>query len=120
MNFLYCIVVSCLGSWGLVSLVVFPGVLVETFLGMVAPLLLAIVTVLMVERTYSREPAKLTVRMTKAFLGKMLFYGIYISLVLGVFLFQATPFIISFTVYFLGLHLAEALHFRVLFQTCSD
>lgn len=117
MKFLGCIVGLCVGSWGLVSLLLFPGAVAETFLGMIVPLLLAVGTILLVERTFSREPAKLTDRMTKAFLGKMLFYGIYVSLIVGVFSFQAIPFVLSFTGYFLGLHLAEALHFRALFQT---
>ncbi len=117
MNFLGCIVGLCVGSWGLVSLLVVPRTIAETFLGMIVPLLLAVGTTLLVERTYSREPAKLTARMTAAFLVKMLVYGIYISLIVGVFSFQAIPFVISLTVYFMGLHLAEALHFRAIFQT---
>jgi hypothetical protein len=117
MKFLGCIVGLCGGTWGLVSLLVFPGAVAETFLGMIAPLLVAIGTILLVERTYSRQPAQLTGRMTQAFLGKMLFYGIYVSLVVGVFSFQAIPFVLSFTGYFLGLHLAEALHFRAIFQS---
>jgi hypothetical protein len=107
----------CVGSWGLVSLLVLPGAAVETFLGMIVPLVGAIGTILLVERTYWREPEKLTAHMTKAFLGKMLFYGIYVSLIVGVFSFQAIPFAISLTAYFLALHLAEALHFRAIFQT---
>ena len=117
MNFLGCIVGLCVGSWGLVSLLILPRAVTETFLGMIVPLLLAIGTILLVERTHSREPTKLTDRMKKAFLGKILFYGIYISLIVGVFSFQAMPFVLSFTVYFLGLHLAQALHFRAIFQT---
>ncbi|MEE8350529.1 MAG: hypothetical protein V3R94_13235 [Acidobacteriota bacterium] len=116
MTFLGYTVAACVGSWGLVSLLVLPGAGVEIFLGMIVPLLLAIGTTLLVERTYTREPAKLTGQMTKAFLGKMLFYGIYVSLMVGVFSFQSIPFVTSLTVYFVGLHLAEALYFRDLFR----
>ena len=48
MKFLGCIVVLCVGSWGLVSLLFLPGAVAETFLGMIVPLLLAVGTTLLV------------------------------------------------------------------------
>jgi len=110
-----CIIFSCIGSWALVSLMV-PQAAVEILLGMLGPLLLAIGTLILVERTYRKAPQKLTSLMTQAFFGKMFFYGVYVGVIVGFYSFQALPFAVSFTVYFIGLHLTEALYFQALFR----
>ena len=117
MNIFWYIVLFCVGSWGAVSLILVPQSVTEIFLGMIIPLLLAIGTIVLVERIYRQDPRKLTSFMTKAAIGKMVLYGIYVVLVVGVFSFEAVPFAVSFTVYFTGLHLAEALYFRSMFRT---
>ena len=117
MNSFWYIILFCVGSWGAVSVIFVPQSVTEIFLGMIIPLLLGIATILLVERIYRQDPRKLTSFMTKAAIGKMLLYGIYVVLVVGVFSFQAIPFAISFTVYFIGLHLAEALYLRSMFRT---
>ena len=110
------IIFSCIGSWALISLM-FPQVAVEILLGMLSPLLWAIGTLILVDRTYRKAPQKLTSVMTKAFMGKILSYGVYVSIIVGFYSFQALPFAVSFTVYFIGLHLTEALYFQVVFRT---
>ena len=106
----------CVGSWGLVWLISVPQAAAAAFLGMIVPLLLAIGTIVLTERIYDKDPRKLTSIMTKAFVGKMLVYGMYVLLVVGVLSFEAVPFAISFTCYFTALHLAEALYFRNMFR----
>ena len=96
-----------------------PHAAVEILLGMLGPLLLAIGTLILVERTYRKVPRKLTSLMTQAFFGKMLFYGVYVGVIVGFYSFQALPFAVSFTVYFIGLHLTEALYFQALFRAES-
>ena len=113
-----CILFSCIGSWALVSFMC-PHAAVEILLGMLGPLLLAIGTLILVERTYRKAPRKLTSLMTQAFFGKMLFYGVYVGVIVGFYSFQALPFAVSFTVYFIGLHLTEALYFQALFRAES-
>ena len=113
-----CILFSCIGSWALVSFM-FPHAAVEILLGMLGPLLLAIGTLILVERTYRKAPRKLTSMMTQAFFGKMLFYGVYVGVIVGFYSFQTLPFAVSFTVYFIGLHLTEALYFQALFRAES-
>ena len=110
------IIASCIGSWALISLM-FPQVIVEILLGMLSPLLAALGTLILVDRTYRKAPQKLTSLMTQAFMGKMLFYGVYVSVIVGFYSFQAVPFAVSFTLYFIGLHLTEALYFQSLFRT---
>ncbi len=109
------IIASCIGSWALISLM-FPQVTVEILLGMLSPLLSALGTLILVDRTYRKAPQKLTSLMTQAFMGKMLFYGVYVSVIVGFYSFQAVPFTVSFTLYFIGLHLTEALYFQALFR----
>ena len=109
------IIASCIGSWALISLM-FPQVTVEILLGMLSPLLSALGTLILVDRTYRKAPQKLTSLMTQAFMGKMLFYGVYVSVIVGFYSFQAVPFAVSFTLYFIGLHLTEALYFQALFR----
>jgi len=110
------IIASCIGSWALISLM-FPQVTVEILLGMLGPLLSALGTLMLVDRTYRKAPQKLTSLMTQAFMGKMLLYGVYVSVIVGFYSFQAVPFAVSFTLYFIGLHLTEALYFQSLFRT---
>jgi len=109
------IILSCIGSWALVSWMV-PEAAVEILLGMLSPLLLAMGTHILVDRTYRKAPQKLTSLMTQAFMGKMLLYGVYVSVIVGFYSFQVLPFAVSFTVYFIGLHLTEALYFQSLFR----
>jgi uncharacterized protein YybS (DUF2232 family) len=93
-----------------------PEAAVEILLGMLSPLLLAMGTRILVDRTYRKAPQKLTSLMTQAFMGKMLLYGVYVSVIVGFYSFQVLPFAVSFTVYFIGLHLTEALYFQALFR----
>ena len=53
--------------------------------------------------------------MMAAFAGKMVFFGAYVVLVLRGLPVQPLPFIISFTAYFIGLYLIEALYLKRLF-----
>jgi hypothetical protein len=55
--------------------------------------------------------------MIGAFGAKMLFFGGYIALVIKAGWVRPVPFAISFTGYFIALHLLEAVHLRRLFAT---
>ncbi len=102
----------CLFSWGLIWLIVVPEVAVATFLGMIIPLLLSIGTIVLAAKIQDKRPEKLFSFMTKAFIAKMIVYGLYTVLIVGVLSFEAVPFAISFTFYFVTLHLAATLHLR--------
>jgi hypothetical protein len=107
--------IACVVSWLVVTLVFAPGVAVELFLGMVAPLLVAATTMTLVERTYRRDPRRLTPLMIKAFGAKMLLFGAYVAMVLSLTPLEPIPFVTSFTVYFIGLHMTEAVWLRSVF-----
>jgi hypothetical protein len=87
----------------------------EVFLGMVAPLAVASGTWVAVERTYRRHPDRVTSLMIAAFGGKMVFFGLYVAIMLRMSSLRPVPFVVSFTGYFIALHLLEAFFLRRLF-----
>ncbi len=97
-------------------MVAVPNVAVELGLGMLAPLAIGVATLLMVERTYRRDPAALTPLMVKAFGAKMVLFGGYVAAVVGLTALRPEPFIASFCLYFISLHLTEAWLLRSLFN----
>ena len=80
----------------------------DVILGMIGPLIAVLWTWVAVERMYKRRPEAVTSLMIKAFGAKMLFFAAYISLIVGADLVRPIPFVISFTLYFLALHLTAA------------
>jgi hypothetical protein len=107
---------AALASWGAIAAV--PGVEsdVELLFGMIAPLAGAVATWVLVTRTYARRPERLTPLMVAAFAGKLVFFGAYVTVMLGVLSLRPLPFVISFTAYFIALHLFEALCLQRLFE----
>jgi len=88
----------------------------EIVLGMAGPLVAAVVTWVLVERTYtSRQPERLTPLMMQAFAVKMVFFGVYVVVMLTALSLRQIPFVVSFTSYFIGLHVTEALCMQRLF-----
>jgi len=87
----------------------------EIWFGMLAPLVVAVASWLLVERTYRRDPLTVTNVMVAAFGVKLVLFGAYIAVMLRGLALRPVPLIVSFTAYFIGLHLAEALCLRRLF-----
>ena len=106
---------SALVSWLIVAVI--PGVESdrEVLFGMLAPLVGALGTWVLVARTYPSNPERLTGVMVAAFGGKLVFFGAYVTVMLKVLQLQPLPFVISFTVYFIALHMFEALCLQRLF-----
>lgn len=87
----------------------------EVWLGMFGPLVVVSATWVMTERVYRADPARLTAVIITAFAGKLVFFGGYVALAIGVLGVQLMPFAISFTGYFIALHMIEALLLKRLF-----
>ena len=88
----------------------------EILLGMIGPLLAAVVTWVIVERTYTgSHPERLTPLMIQAFAAKMVFFGAYVVVMLKALPVRPIAFVVSFTSYFIALHVTEALCMRRLF-----
>jgi hypothetical protein len=88
---------------------------VEILLGMIAPLTGAVATWVLVVRTYPTNPERLTPLMVAAFGAKVVFFGTYVTVMLGVLSLRPLPFVISFTAYFIALLVFEALCLQRLF-----
>ena len=87
----------------------------EVLSGMAGPLGAASVTWLLVQRTFHAAPEQVTGVMLKTFAGKMLFFAAYVVMMLRGFGLAATPFSVSFTVFFIGVYAMEALFLQRLF-----
>jgi hypothetical protein len=106
---------TALASWLIVAAI--PGVESdrEVLFGMLAPLTGALGTWVLVARTFPSNPERLTGLMVAAFGGKLVFFGAYVTVMLKVLRLEPLPFVISFTVYFIALHMFEALCLQRLF-----
>ena len=96
-----------------------PQAAAAAFLGMGAPLVVGLATIRLVERTVRADVTRLTARMAAAFAVKLVFYAVYVSVVIGLLRVEPVPFALSFTFYFVGLQIAEALYFRTLLVNAS-
>ena len=83
--------------------------------GMFGPLIAVTTTWILVAKLYRRHPAAVTQFMLAAFAGKLIFFGMYVTVMLGLLSLRPIPFIASFTSYFIVLYLTEALYLRRLF-----
>ena len=87
----------------------------EVWLGMLAPLIVVSASWIVTEQVYRASPARLTSVMIGAFMGKLVFFGIYVAVVVGVLGARPVPFVASFAGYFIALHMIEALWLKRLF-----
>src|SRR5215510_1019037 len=104
-----------LSSWIVVSILVDKRTSLEILAGLLGPLIAVSVTWILADKVYRQHPAALTRLMMAAFAGKLIFFGIYVAVMLGLLSLRPIPFIASFTSYFIGLYLTEALYLRRLF-----
>lgn len=100
--------IGCILIWGAMSLVV-SGLSLEIGLGMIAPLVVAVVSMQQIEQIHAGSPGNVTRYLLKAFAVKMVLFGVYVGLVIGILTVQPIPFIASFVSFFIGLHGIEAL-----------
>lgn len=114
-QFLIYLSVFCIGTWGLIV-----GVLdqfaKEIFLGMMAPLIVGIISILVLLAMHKKSPERVTNVLIKSFGIKMIFYGMYFIYIFTFYTFNPMPFILSFVGYFVTLHICEALFLRSIFK----
>lgn len=108
-------VVGCLGTGAAAVALAGGGLTREVLFGMLAPLLVAVVSWEVVARTFRRNRGQVTNVMVVAFGAKMVFFGAYVAVMLRGLALRPVPFVVSFTAYFIALHVAEALWLRRLF-----
>ena len=103
-----------LSTCGLCVTLIAPAHTGAAFLGMLAPLVVGLGTILLVEQTTRKNMPALTSRMTIAFIIKMVFYAAYVWLAIIGLGVDPVAFIVSFTVYFVSLQIIEALYLKTL------
>jgi hypothetical protein len=89
----------------------------EVLFGMVGPLLAACTSWVAVERMHAAAPERVMSVMLTAFMVKMMFFGVYVAGMLRGLELRRTPFVVSFTVYFIALYAMEALFLKRLFES---
>ena len=89
----------------------------EALFGMVGPLLAACASWVAVERMHAAAPERVMSVMLTAFMVKMMFFGVYVAGMLRGLELRRTPFVVSFTVYFIALYAMEALFLKRLFES---
>jgi hypothetical protein len=89
---------------------------IAVLFGMLGPLAVVSGTWILMERTYRTNPAALTALMIGAFGFKLVFFGAYVAVMLGLLALRPVPFVASFSGFFVGLYLIEALCMRRLFS----
>jgi hypothetical protein len=99
-------------AWLMVTALIGGRSWVESLFGMIGPLVLASGSWILAERTHTRHPERLTSLLIMAFGAKVVFVGVYVTAMLRMLSLSPVPFVVSFTSYFIALHLMEALLLR--------
>jgi hypothetical protein len=102
-------------SWLVAAALLAPQARIEVLYGMLGPLAMVTGSWILMERAYRRNPERLTAVMVAAFVGKLVFFGAYVAVMLRVLSLRPRTFVASFTGYFIALYLIEALYLRRLF-----
>ena len=97
----------------IVAISIFPSnVSAEIFLGMTGPLLVAIIFTVMLTRVFRQHPERVTQLLIRGLICKMVAFGIYVVTIIFSFALEPIPFAVSFTVYFVLLHILEVVHLQ--------
>ena len=107
-------------SWFIAALLVDRGTGIAILFGMLGPLIATTSSWAVAERIYRQRAEMLTRVMATAFAAKVLFFAVYTSAAILLLRLRPVPFVISFTSYFIGLYLMEALYLRRLFSERSQ
>ena len=97
-----------LGSAAAIAAATGPAVTPELWFGLAAPLVSAVVTWIVIERTQRTAPDRMTSVLMAAFGIKAILFGAYVIAVLAGLSLRPVPFIASFTGYYVLLHATEA------------
>ena len=106
MKFVAGLTVACFAAW--LAATLFGAPTREVFLGMIAPLVATAVTWILAKRVCRRNPEQVTAVMIAALGAKLVFFGAYVVVMLKVLALDPIPFIVSFTIFYIALHLTGA------------
>jgi hypothetical protein len=103
-------------SWLIVTTAAPTPVNPEALIGMLGPLTSAAATWVVTKRAHTASPERVMGVMVTALAVKMVLFGVYVTVVLGLLDMRPFPFVVSFTSYFIALYAIEAWFFRRLFS----
>ncbi len=108
-----------LASLGILGLIagLYPVYGLELFLGWILPVLAGTVTMYFIGSAAQKDPFLLTKTLVKGFVLKMVYYGAIILTLFKLYSFEPIPFICSFSGFFLGLHVLEAVIIKRISQS---
>jgi hypothetical protein len=117
MKYILSIIFLGLGLAGLISGMMYQKYVNEIFLGMIAPLVVGIISIQISKNVFQKSPEKLTAALTKSFLIKMVSYALYFIVILSFYAFEPIPFVVSFTCFFILFYIIEAVFLQKLLQS---
>ncbi len=117
MKYILYIILLGFGITGLVGGTIYPQYLYEIFIGMLAPSLVTIFSIIWIKKVFKTDPEKTTSTMAKSFFIKMVLFALYFIIILSFYTFEPNPFVISFTGFFILFYTIEAIFLQKLFQT---
>ena len=102
---------SAAGTCAIAALLI-PNGRYEVLLGMLGPLVSAVVTWVVTVHTHRTAPASMTGVMVAGFAARMIFFGAYVAVALRLLTLSPVPFVISFTAYFIAMYAIEAVFLK--------
>ena len=87
----------------------FDNMISEIFLGLVGPVLVGFITIFFMIKYSNSRAIRFNRMLVRGFAIKFIFYGIFIITIFTVYSFKPVPFMCSFTISFIGLHMMEAI-----------
>jgi hypothetical protein len=102
-------------SSAFIATYVMPAVATEVLVGMAGPVVVAVGSIIMMDRVSRRNPEGLTRLLIRAFVSKMVVFGLYVALATVLMSLDVVAFVVSFTMYFVLLYLVETFY---VYQLC--
>ena len=109
-------ILTSLGILGLIA-GLYPVYGLELFLGWILPVLAGTVTMYFIGSAVQKDSFLVTKTLAKGFVLKMVYYGATILTIFKLYSFEPIPFICSFSGFFLGLHVLEAVIIKRISQS---
>ena len=107
---------AAIGSWLVVTAAGGDRVNPESFFGMAGPLVAVCASWMATRRTHDAAPERVLGVMIVWFARKLVFFGIYLTVMLKLLSLRPVPFVISFVSYFIALYAMQALFLKRLTQ----
>jgi len=102
-------------SSAFIATYVMPAVATEVLVGMAGPVVVAIGSIMTMDRVSRRNPEGLTRLLIRSFVSKMVVFGLYVALATVLMSLDVVVFVVSFTMYFVLLYLVETFY---VYQLC--